>query len=144
MKEIRGDAKNIRALLGASKYAVDYYQREYRWQTKQVAELIDDLTDKFRESYQANHERTAVENYGHYFLGFSDKEGKKFLIDGQQRLTTLTLLLIRIHRLLEEPEQKGQIAELIFSLKHGKRSFNLDVPERVACMEALYSGQPFD
>jgi hypothetical protein len=37
MKEIRGDAKNIRALLGASKYAVDYYQREYRWQTKQVA-----------------------------------------------------------------------------------------------------------
>jgi hypothetical protein len=38
MKEIRGDAKNIRALLGNAKYAIDYYQREYRWQTKHVTE----------------------------------------------------------------------------------------------------------
>jgi len=36
------------------------------------------------------------------------------------------------------------VAELIFSQKFGKRSFNLDVPERTACMEALYSGQPID
>lgn len=147
MREIRGDAKNIRALLGGAKYAVDYYQREYKWQTKHVAELIDDLTNKFRESFQPDHERTAVESYGHYFLGsiiISDKEGKKFIIDGQQRLTTLTLLLIHIHRLLADSEQKGQLAELIFSQKFGKRSFNLDVPERTACMEALYSGKPFD
>ena len=36
---------------------------------------------------------------GHYFLGsiiISEKEGKKYLIDGQQRLTTVTLLLNRI------------------------------------------------
>jgi hypothetical protein len=147
MKEIRGDAKNIRALLGSAKYAVDYYQREYKWQTKQVAELIDDLANKFRESYEPGHERTAVEHYGHYFLGsiiISDKDGHKFIIDGQQRLTTLTLLLIRLHRLLGDTEQKGQIAELIFSLRHGQHSFNLDVPERTACMEALYSGQSFD
>jgi hypothetical protein len=38
MKEIRGDAKNIRALLGGARYAVDYYQREYRWLCMQVAE----------------------------------------------------------------------------------------------------------
>jgi len=30
MKEIRGDAKNIRALLGGAKFSVDFYQREYR------------------------------------------------------------------------------------------------------------------
>ncbi len=74
-----------------------YYQREYKWQKKQVAELVDDLADKFRESYHAAHERSAVEGYGHYFLGsiiISDKEGRKFIIDGQQRLTSLTLLLI--------------------------------------------------
>jgi len=147
MREILGHAKNVRALLGGAKYAVDYYQREYKWQAKQVAELIEDLADKFLEGYVPGHERSAVEGYGHYFLGsiiISDKDSRKFIIDGQQRLTTLTLLLIRIQHLLTDPEQKGQLAELIFSQKYGKRSFNLDVPERTPCLEALYSGQPFD
>jgi len=147
VKEIRGDAKNIRALLSGAKFAVDYYQREYRWQTKQIAELIDDLNEKFRESYGDGDERTAAEGYGHYFLGsiiVSDKEGRKYIIDGQQRLTSITLLLIHLHRRLVDAEQKGQLAELIFSQKYGKRSFNLDVPERTTCMEALFTGEPFD
>src|SRR5438876_2228891 len=145
MKEIRGDAKNIRALLGGAKYAVDYYQREYKWQKKHVAELVDDLSDKFRESYDPAHERAAVESYGHYFLGsiiISDKEGRKFIIDGQQRLTSITLLLMHLHRQLADEQQKSQLTELIFSQKFGKRSFNLDVAERTACMEALFSGEP--
>ena len=50
MKEIRGDAKNLRSLLGGSKFAIDYYQREFRWEKKQVTELIDDLSGKFFES----------------------------------------------------------------------------------------------
>ena len=29
-------------MLGGSKFAIDYYQREYRWETKQVAELLED------------------------------------------------------------------------------------------------------
>lgn len=147
MKEIRGDAKNIRALLSGAKYAIDYYQREYRWETKHISELIEDLTGKFRESYEATHERAAVEGYGHYFLGsiiISERDGKKFIIDGQQRLTSLTLLLIFIHRTLGDTEQKSQLSELIFSQKYGKKSFNLDVPERTACMEALYAGQAFE
>lgn len=147
MREIRGDAKNIRALLGSAKYSVDYYQREYKWRTKQVAELIDDLAGKFLESYEHGDERSEVEQYGHYFLGsiiISDKDGRKFLIDGQQRLTTLTLLLIYLQGLIDDSEQKGQVAELIFSQKYGKRSFNLDVPERTACMETLYNGQQLD
>jgi len=147
MKEIRGDAKNIRALLGGAKFAVDYYQREYRWETKQIAELIEDLSEKFLESYQEGDERSEVESYGHYFLGsiiVSDKEGKKYIIDGQQRLTSLTLLLIHLHRRLTDAEQQGQLAELIFSQKFGKRSFNLEVSERTACMEALFTGEPFD
>jgi hypothetical protein len=147
MKEIRGDAKNVRSLLSAAKYAIDYYQREYRWETKHIAELIEDLTGKFLESYDAAHERTEVEKYGHYFLGsiiISDRDGRKFIIDGQQRLTSLTLLLIFLHRSLKEAEQQGQVADLIFSQKFGKRSFNLDVPERTGCMEALYAGQPID
>lgn len=147
MKEIRGEAKTIRALLSASKFSVDYYQREYRWKTKQVSELIDDLSGKFLESYASGDERSEVENYAHYFLGsiiISDKDGRKFIIDGQQRLTSITLLLIQIYRLLEDEEQKAQLAELIYSQKFGRRSFNMDVTERASCMEALFTGQPFD
>ena len=147
MREIRGDAKNIRALLGGSKFAIDYYQREYRWETKQVNELLDDLSEKFLESHEQLNERSAVEHYGHYFLGSiitSDKEGQKFIIDGQQRLTTLTLLLIHIYHQLQDAEQKGQITDLIFSQRYGRRSFNLDVPERTDCMDALFNGNNYD
>jgi len=146
-REIDGKGRTVRELLAGRKYSIDYYQREYKWQRKQVAELIDDLAAKFLESHEEGNERSAVAEYGHYFLGsiiVSDKDGQKFIIDGQQRLTTLTLLLIFLHHKLADAEQKGQIADLIFSQKYGKRSFNLDIPERAACMEALYKGEDFD
>ncbi len=147
MRQVRGDAKNLRALLGGAKYAIDYYQREYRWETRHVSQLIEDLVERFNDSHEPGNERSAVEQYGHYFLGsiiISDKDGRKFLIDGQQRLTTLTLLLIHLYRQLDDDEQKGQLADLIFSQRFGRRSFNLDVEERAACMDALFTGAVFD
>lgn len=145
-REIDGKGRTVRDLLAGRKYSIDYYQREYKWQRKQLAELIDDLSAKFLESHEPGNERSAVADYGHYFLGsiiLSDKDGQKFIIDGQQRLTTLTLLLIFLHHRLDDAEQKGQIADLIFSQRYGKRSFNLDIPERTACMGALYKGEEF-
>jgi hypothetical protein len=145
-RQIDGKGKTIRELLAGRKYSIDYYQREYKWQTKQVAELIGDLVSKFSESYERGRERSAVADYGHYFLGsiiVSDKDGQKFIIDGQQRLTTLTLLLIWLQHQLGEVDQRSQLAELIFSSQFGKRSFNLDIPERAPCMDALYAGQEF-
>src|SRR6516162_11934381 len=145
-RAVDGKGRTIRELLANRKYSIDYYQREYKWQHKQVAELIDDLAGKFLESYEEGDERSAVADYGHYFLGsviISDKDGQKFIIDGQQRLTTLILLLIYLQHRLEDLEQKGQIADLIFSQKFGKRSFNLNIPERASCMEALYKGEEF-
>lgn len=147
MNEIRGDAKSIRSLLSGAKYSVDYYQRDYKWQKKQIVELVEDLTEKFLESHEVGNERNAVQKYGHYFLGsiiISNKNGKKFIIDGQQRLTSLTLLLIYIYRHLNNEEQKGQLSDLIFSQKFGSRSFNLDIAERNACMESLFTGVKFD
>jgi len=145
-REIDGKGRTIRELLSGRKYSIDYYQREYKWQKEQLADLLDDLAAKFLESHEETNERSAVAEYGHYFLGsiiISDKDGQKFIIDGQQRLTTLTLLLIYLHHEIGDSEQKGQIADLIFSQKFGKRSFNLDIPERTACMEALYKGEDF-
>lgn len=145
-REIDGKGRTVRDLLAGRKYSIDYYQREYKWQKKQLTELIDDLSAKFLEDHESGNERSEVSEYGHYFLGsiiLSDRDGQKFIIDGQQRLTTLTLLLIFLRHRLTDEEQRGQIAELVFSLKHGKRSFNLDIAERIACMEALYKGEEF-
>jgi Protein of unknown function DUF262/Protein of unknown function (DUF1524) len=143
LREIHGEAKTIRQLLQGSRYAIDYYQREYRWEPKQVEELLTDLTEKFLDDHEAGHERTAVEGYGHYFLGsiiLSDRDGRSYIIDGQQRLTTLTLLLIYLHR----QEGGADVDDLIFSTRYGRKSFNIDEPERAVAMEALYNGNDFD
>ncbi|MBI4454779.1 MAG: DUF262 domain-containing protein [Acidobacteria bacterium] len=147
MKKIDGEAKTVRKLLAGAKYAIDYYQREFKWQTKQVTELIDDLASKFLQDFRPSHERSEVADYGHYFLGsiiISHKNGHSFIIDGQQRLTTLTLMLIHLHNLQKTRTDKVPIDELIFSEKFAKKSFNLDVEERRPCMEALFAGHPFD
>ena len=147
MNEIRGNAKNLRILLANAKFAIDYYQREYRWQTKQVTELIEDLSSTFLDSFTPGDAQQDVKQYGHYFLGsviVSEKGGRKFVIDGQQRLTTLTLLLIHLYRHLPSSPQREQLGSLIYSYDAGEVSFNLDVEERNRCMEALYSGQEVD
>jgi uncharacterized protein with ParB-like and HNH nuclease domain len=144
MSEILGKAKTIRELLNGQKYAIDYYQRDYKWESKQVAELIDDLSGKFLETFDPAHDRSEVEKYGHYFLGsiiVSSKNGQKYLIDGQQRLTTLTLFLIFLNNLQCESASRVPVNELIYSERFSKKSFNLNVEERISCMESIFNGQ---
>ena len=143
-REIDGKGRTIRELLAGRKYSIDYYQREYKWQKKQLTELIDDLANKFLESHEEGNERGDVAEYSHYFLGsiiVSNKDGQKYIIDGQQRLTTLTLLLIFLRNRLADSRQKELISDLICSEKFGKTTFNLHVSERTPCMEALYAGE---
>src|SRR5437868_5845972 len=102
MKEIIGKARTVRELLDTKKYIIDYYQREYKWDTKHVVELINDLSSDFLDDYEEHHDRRAVEKYGHYFLGsviISQTNAGSSIVDGQQRLTTLTLLLIYLNNL---------------------------------------------
>ena len=53
MNKIDARSKSIRELLDGVKYGIDYYQREYKWTTKQIIELLQDLEAKFFDSYQA-------------------------------------------------------------------------------------------
>lgn len=69
MREIQGNAKKVQQLLSGTKYAVDYYQREYKWGEKQIRELVEDLVSRFLQDYEPGHEPEAVAEYGHYFLG---------------------------------------------------------------------------
>lgn len=146
-KRVQAHANTVGELLDKKKYAIDYYQREYKWETKQIDELIDDLVGTFLQDYRSEHERSRVEGYGRYFLGsiiISDKNGQHFIVDGQQRLTSLTLLLIHLRHLQKDLPAKVAIDDLIFSEKYGERSFNLTDNERTRCLAALFDRRPFD
>jgi len=149
MKKILGETKSIRELLNAAKYSIEYYQREYSWEAKQIGELIEDLTSRFEDDYEPDHGRQEVETYGHYFLGsiiINHKDGVDFIVDGQQRLTSLTLLLIYLNH-LQDPvpqDKRVKVDELIYSAKFGSKSFNISVEEREACMDALFEQGEFD
>ncbi|MGI8546836.1 MAG: DUF262 domain-containing protein [Gemmatimonadaceae bacterium] len=141
MKEILGKAKTVRELLKGVKYSIDYYQREYKWHEKQIRELVDDLSNKFLEEYQPSHARSKVADYPRYFLGsiiISKKESVGYVVDGQQRLTSLTLLLLLLRNLQSGRAEEVNVAELIFSERYGQKSFNLHVDERSSAMDALY------
>lgn len=142
MKKIDGKARTVRELLDGAKYTIDFYQREYAWKERQVHELVDDLTGKFLDFYDDAHSPDEVANYGHYFLGsvvISHKNKQKFIVDGQQRLTTLTLLLIYLHHRQKGRADKSDVKQLIYSEEYRRKSFNLDVPDRAEVMEALFS-----
>lgn len=144
MQEIQAKTRSVRELLSDTKYGIDYYQREYKWQKKQMEELVTDLTGAFLEEYLPTHERKDVAGYGHYFLGsivISQSEDKKQIVDGQQRLTSLTLLLIYLHNTQKGKANTVAVEKLIFSDEYGDKSFNLDVPERNECMNALFESE---
>ena len=147
MARIDSNARKISQLLANTKYQLDYYQREYSWQRKHVTELLDDLTRVFLESYTEEDTLANVPKYDHYFLGsiiISHTEGKRYIVDGQQRITTLTLLLIYLCRSLEDGLLKNQVDQCIYSLSDGTEGFNLGVPEWHDLMNALYKDTAFD
>ena len=147
MSRIQPYRKSIRELLSNVKYDIDFYQREYVWERRHIEELLDDFEDRFTASYSEQHEPAQVESYPHYFLGtiITVKEsGRAYIVDGQQRLTTLTLLLIYIHHLQNSNHAVADVSPMIFSQKYQKKSFNIDVPERMVCMQALFEHGEFD
>lgn len=142
---IDGKARTVRELFTSRRYNVDYYQREYAWSEGNVVELLNDLAGRFLDSWAPEHERQMVANYRPYFLGpivTDRRDGTLFLVDGQQRLTTLTLLLIHLHQLqVDRPEAEAvEVKSLIASTKFGSYSFVLNVEERLTTMQALLDG----
>lgn len=77
------------------KFLIPEYQRPYAWTDDQVLTLFEDLV-----------EYTNNQNESSYFLGcivsFSNENKEQEIIDGQQRITTLFLLLRAIHRKLQK------------------------------------------
>ena len=77
------------------KFLIPEYQRPYAWTDEQVITLFDDLK-----------EYTNNQNESSYLLGcivsFTNENKEQEIIDGQQRITTLLLLLRAIHKKLQK------------------------------------------
>lgn len=148
MSTITPDYRTIQQLLQNQSFSIDEYQREYKWEKENIQELLADLQAKFLNHYRPGDETDEVGNYGEYFLGsiiVSKRNNKKYLIDGQQRVTSLTLLLISLYRAasVRGLHVKGTVAPLIYSDNLGKPKFNLDIPERLPVIQALFRGEQF-
>ncbi len=84
---------SIKELFSADNYVIPIYQRNYEWSEPQITQLIQDIVD-----YILKNKDTV--NKTKYYIGTlivyeQKKEGsvRYETIDGQQRLTTLTILL---------------------------------------------------
>lgn len=146
MKKIDGSPKSLKQLLQNTKYSIHYYQREYMWQRKHIEELIDDLTTEFLIYYKSGDDRIAVQDYGAYFMGSIVLAGREnAIIDGQQRFSSLTLLLMYLNNRLRVTGQSYSVIEqMIFSEAYGTKSFNINVDDRAECMNAIFNDKTFD
>ncbi len=144
---ITGRTSNVRQLFTGRRYTIDTYQREYSWETKHVEDLVTDLSQRFLGQWSPLHERREVQHYQSYFLGpiITTADERINLIDGQQRLTTLTLLLIFLRRLQEgRDDAVTDIGALIYSQLYGEEAFALDIGDRRRGMNAILHGQELD
>ena len=148
MKEKIENSLTLEDVLSGKKYLVNYYQREYRWGRKQIEQLIDDLTIAFEDSYEKEKpdQLEDIDRFEYYYMGtilVTGSEDVKSIIDGQQRLTSMTLLLIALRNLHKKYYDNGvgfqDVTPLICSSRHNKKSFNINVSEWAECLEALYN-----
>lgn len=129
--EITFDRKTINSCL-QQRFALPTFQREYRWQASHVQELLTDIQDEFRSNYDATHSRAKVAEYSPYFLGTiittTGSEGARLIIDGQQRLTTITLLLAYIYRYAKARNDQtiANVEPMLRRQVFGASSFNLE------------------
>ncbi|KYF51155.1 hypothetical protein BE08_44355 [Sorangium cellulosum] len=95
-------------------FRIPPYQRPYAWETEQAGELLSDLLDALGDISPA-----ALDHAPPYFLGsivIIKAEGKpeSDVVDGQQRLTTLTILLSVLRAEIEDSEVRSQLRDLIY------------------------------
>ena len=147
MSELIGRNLTVREIFTGRKYRLDYYQREYTWSKSNLEDLLNDLTNRFSSEFEDEYELKDIDSSRGYFLGpivTGKINGHRSLVDGQQRLTTLTLLLIYLDHLWKDKDKSEDLSHLVFSSRLGAKTFNINVPERDKVMEAILINKDFD
>jgi uncharacterized protein with ParB-like and HNH nuclease domain len=153
--------QTLRTVFNAQRsYFIDIYQREYKWTEENVKMLLDDIEVRF-----SLHKRTKVQprdiqehvldKFEPYFLNTyltSTTAANTSIVDGQQRLTTLLLILIKFYQILKAaealPDNKGKtfsskvVEQLIFETNDFGEAerFKIFNENREAAFKALADG----
>lgn len=123
--KITPEQKSIEALFSgtSTQYHVPHYQRNYAWKEEELEELWRDI-------------RTSFERESQYFMGVvifhqpDEKEKLYYIVDGQQRLTTFSVLFASLRDLLTA-YQNDPNQELFQNIDKGLEA------QMAACREAL-------
>lgn len=116
-KTLEAHDKLIREIFeGSYQFEIPDYQRPYAWTTEQAGDLFDDLVAAMQDA------QTSGSN-SQYFLGSivlikNDREPKSLVVDGQQRLSTLTMLFAVLRAAM--PGAADDITDFLY--KKGKVS----------------------
>lgn len=112
----------IADILKDKTFTVPLYQREYSWNLEQVSDLYYDIADS--------------ENDGHFLgsllLYHADNSKKMEIVDGQQRMTTLFLLLFSVLKALRNSDKTKaieRINSLLFVIDPNDLSNNISSSE---------------
>ena len=147
---IQGDTFDLKELFGQARYQIEYYQREYAWSAEDVATLVEDLFEAFETLVRQGqiHRRDAEAFFLGPFVYVQQSRNQRFLVDGQQRFTTLHLLFLHLYRAAVEWGQRDVVSKLervITDFGPGDRLlFRLDIHERQDALEALFRGRPYE
>jgi len=112
------DDKTIRVVFSQAKsFFIDIYQREYRWIDKQVETLLNDIEMRFNlfkrtktvpQEIQTDVNSSFDPYYVNTFLTHATVNSSNLsIIDGQQRLTTFLLILIKMYHIAQDIENDG-------------------------------------
>ncbi|HEX5159606.1 MAG TPA: DUF262 domain-containing HNH endonuclease family protein [Ktedonobacterales bacterium] len=113
--EIKGEQYSVNGVFSDEfEFVVPPYQRPYLWETEHAGDLLDDLLDFMGDS------DAAVSDLNPYFLGsivlIKKNTPDAQIVDGQQRLITLTILL-SVLRALVPLEYSDSISKRIYDTK---------------------------
>jgi len=133
---------------GDVQYVLPIFQREYAWEEEEWQTLLDDVVDTYHESQNAHHE---------HFLGslvVIEEDSKKTLfqsytlVDGQQRLTSISILLCALRDSLENPSTVKQIDKYLLNAdEHGQLRYKILPTEKYEdrrAYRAILDGNPAD
>ncbi|GHT91019.1 hypothetical protein FACS1894140_0750 [Spirochaetia bacterium] len=147
--DVTPDKQNIDMVFSNTKYYIDFYQRQYKWNSEPVKRLLDDVFYKFNLEYSRLKENEIeleklIEKYPWYYLNTyvtNNIDGKLFIVDGQQRLTTLTLILIKLLHLSQKnnSDLKDWIGNKIAGSSGYKKEFWMNHEHHKKTLESLFN-----
>ncbi len=111
MPSISLDLQSLRSIFGKGRLIMPRYQRDFSWEGKQIDELLQDLEDCAKlgaDEYYLN-QIIIVPNASESVGGVAGYD----LIDGQQRLTTLSIILSELAKLSTAEATDLDVANLV-------------------------------